>query len=188
MALLPASKPRKLRLFAAARPNYSDYNGPPDGDYVRYVEGLVAWSEQEQERQRLKALGEKSRASAAEPPSSQWGRAPSIPAAPVSVTAVTYAQPGSVETTVDRLKRKAQAQAVKLQQQASNATPIRTTAAGAAKKAQKKTAAQSSWVLFIGVLIVVSIFATDWLPIVIIAWVVFNVIRAVRTASRAGKS
>ena len=43
MALLPKNHHRKTRLFAPSRPNYSDFNSPPDGDYVRYVENLMAW-------------------------------------------------------------------------------------------------------------------------------------------------
>ena len=188
MALLPANKTSKLRLFSASKPNYSDYNGPANGDYVRYVEGLVAWSEQEQERQRLRALADKNQVSKAA--DSQWGRAPAKPVVVTSVATSTYAQPGSVDTAVDRMKRKAQAQAAKLQQQAAAA---RTSSAGGttprnAQKSQEKVAKQSSWVLFIGVLIAVSMFATSWLPVVIIAWVVWNVFRTVRAASRAGKS
>ena len=188
MALLPAAPSRKLKLFAVARPNYSDYNGPPDGDYVRYVEGLVAWSEQEQERQRLKALGAKGHVPASAPPDSEWGHAPSKSAAAASVTTNVYTQPGGVETAVDRLKRKAQAQAVKLQQQANSSPKTQTTAAGTTQKPQKKTVAQSSWLLFIGALIAVAIFASDWLPIAIVAFAAINLVRAVRKASRAGRS
>ena len=188
MALLPTQTPRKLKLFAAARPNYADYNGPPDGDYVRYVEGLMAWAEQEQERLRLKGLGDKSRSSALASSEQQWGRTASPSTAAVQVTSNTYAQPGSVDTAVDRLKRKAQAQAAKLQQQARSVGKEQPAAAGAVKKTQNKEAAQSSWVLFIGALVAVSIFATSWLPVVIIAWVAFNIFRTVRAASRSGKS
>lgn len=31
-------------------PALTDYSGPPDGDYVRYVERLMAWAEQEHAR------------------------------------------------------------------------------------------------------------------------------------------
>ena len=189
MALLPAAPSRKLKLFAAARPNYSDYSGPPDGDYVRYVEGLVAWSQQEQERQRLKALGEKGREKSSALPDSSWGRAPAKSSV-ASVTADSYAQPGSVDTKVDRIKRKVQAQALKLQQQAADASKATPTAA--AKKAATKTATkanmQASGVIFFAMLVAVAIFATDWLPVVIIGWVAFAVIRTVRAASRTGKS
>ncbi|MFZ7311085.1 hypothetical protein [Comamonas jiangduensis] len=144
---------------------------------MRYVEGLVAWSEQEQERQRLKALGAKGHVPAS---------APSKSAAAASVNA--YAQPGGLETAVDRLKRKAQAQAVKLQQQANSATKTQTTATGTTQKPQKKAVAQSSWLLFIGALMAVAIFASDWLPIAIVAFAAINLVRAVRKASRAGRS
>lgn len=191
MALLPAQTSRKLKLFSASRPNYADYNGPSNGDYVRYVDGLMAWAEQEQERQRLKALGEKNRPSAVAVADSQWGRAPSKPVAAASVAVNTYAQPGSIDSAADRLKRQAKAQVEKLHQQAfktSKPAPAGAVAGQPPPKAQKKVAAQSSWVLFVGVLIAVSIFATDWLPAVIIAWVVWNVFRTVRAASRTGKS
>jgi len=183
MALQPTQPARKTRLFAAPRPNYNDFSGPPDGDYVRYVEGLMAWSQQEQERQRLKALGDKQRTATARTPDNQWGRSSSAAAA---VAADAFAQPGSVDSAVERFKRKAQRQAIKLQQQAA-------AAAQSPDKTQRKSGAKSagiggSWVLFIGVLIAVSIFASAWLPAVIIAWVVFNVVRAVRAASGASKS
>lgn len=183
MALLPEKTSGPLRLFSAPKPNYADYNGPPDGDYVRYVEDLMAWSAQEQERQRLQALGTKHRGAADRTPDSQWGRSASVSPAASADRAQGAGQPGSVDSAVVRLKRKAQA--AQWQQQAATAAQRGNTASS--NKAKAPANAASSWVLFIAMLIAVSIFATDWLPIVIMAWVVWNVIRAVRAASRSGK-
>ena len=184
MALQPTQPVRKNRWFAAPRPNYNDFSGPPDGDYVRYVEGLMAWSQQEQERQQVKALADKQHPSTPRAPENQWGRSSST-ATPTGA-ADALAQPGSVDSAMERFKRKAQRQALKLQQQAA-------AAAQSPDKMQRQSGTKSagvgsSWMLFIGVLIAVSIFASAWLPAVIIAWVVFNVVRTVRAASGASKS
>lgn len=184
MALFPAKTTRKPHLFSAPRPNYADYNGPADGDYVRYVDSLMAWAEQEQERQRLKSQGDKCRAAL----DSQWGRSAAQAVPPVQGVAAT-AQPGSVDSTVERLKRTARAQVDKLQQQVADGAKNRP--AAAAQKAAPQGVHTAKWpasgVLFFALLIAVAIFATDWLPVVIIGWVALGVIRTVRAASRAGK-
>ncbi|MGN1057151.1 MAG: hypothetical protein ACI4QS_10610 [Comamonas sp.] len=69
--------PRASRWLSAKPPNFQDFAGPPDGDYVRYVEGLLAWSAQEQERQRLQARRSPvSSMATAALTDGQWGRAP----------------------------------------------------------------------------------------------------------------
>lgn len=170
MALLPKNHHRKTRLFAPSRPNYSDFNSPPDGDYVRYVEDLMAWAEHEQQRQRLHALGEKSALQSSE---QEWGRTPAAPALKPSSTAVPTTEPGSVEGAVARFQRKAQ----QLQQKAQ--------AQGTSKG--KPQASSLGWVLLIPMLVVAGIFAPDLLPVVIVLWVVFSVIQSVRKASQSNK-
>ena len=189
MALLPAQSSRKRKLFAASRPNYADYSGPSDGDYVRYVENLMTWAEQEQERQRLKAVGTPN-AQAAAAQESAWGRGSANSSVPPVAVPPMAAAPGSVDSAVDRFKRKAQRQAAQLQRQAaaaSSSSPA-PAASQAPRSAQAKVTTQFSGLLFIGVLIAVGIFATGWLPAVIIGWVVLNVFRTVRAASRKAKS
>lgn len=188
-APLKLSRPapaRKGALLGAGAPNYQDFSTPPNGDFVRYVEGLMRWGEQEQERLRLKALSDKTRSTT----DSQWGRTAATPVRGRDASAA--AQPGSTETPVERWKRKVQAQAAKLQQPAVLASP---SSAGAAVKAGVHSPAGAStqhvprmpkslpMVLFFGAMVAAGIFAQGLLPFIILGWVAFNVIRAVRAAS-----
>lgn len=179
MAFAPMSGSKKSGLFGAPAPNYQDFSGPPDGDYARYVEGLMQWSAQEHERQRLKALGEQARSQT----DSHWGR---VSAKPHVITQLSAQQPGSVDSAAERWKRKAQAQAAKLQQ----TLPAAAKAASAGKNASAKPPIQAKglgiMVLFAG-FVLAGIFAPSLLPVFIIGWVVFNVIRAVRAASSSNK-
>lgn len=113
MALLPTQSPMKRRLFAAPKPNYQDFSGPPNGDYVRYVEGLMAWAEQEQERLRLKALGDKARAT----PDAAWGRTASKPATS-RVNPPAALPPGQAGKPWEQWVHKAKVQAQRVRQQA----------------------------------------------------------------------
>ena len=182
MAFAPVSDSKKRSLFAAPKPNYKDYSGPPDGDYVRYVEGLLRWAEQEQERQRLKALGEQTRSQ--NHSDSHWGRSSAKPSV---LTQLSAPQPGSTDSAMERWKRKAQAQAAKLQQNAQR-TGTEARKQGAAHPAPALKASALSVVAMFAGLVLAGFFAPALLPVIIIAWVVFNVIRAVRTASSANQS
>lgn len=181
MAFAPATpQPSKLRLFSVPAPNYKDFNGPPDGDYVRYVEGLMAWAEQEQERQRLQLLGDKARAQTQT--DSQWGRTPAISRASAqrAQSVDSMAQSGGVESKLERLRRKAAAQASKLQTQMPQP-----------KNDSKKPPAKISFFMVVAIFagfVLVGSFAPALLPVAIIGWVAFNVIRAVRGAASSSKS
>lgn len=178
MAFAPMGNTSSKRsLFSAPRPNYKDFSSPPNGDYVRYVDDLMAWAAQEQERQRLKTVGDNARRA-----DSQWGR---NTAKSTSVVNQLMAQPGSVDSAVERFKRKAQAQAVKLQQQAQKKSPV--TQTKTEKKPSSKIKGLSLLAVFAG-FVLTSIVAPNLTPFVIIAWMVYSVINAVRSASRAGKS
>ncbi len=178
MAFAPANHtPNKSRLFSAPRPNYKDFSGPPNGDYARYVDELMAWAAQEQESQRLKSMGDKARLT-----DSTWGRGSDTS----NVVNQPMAQPGSVDSAVERFKRKAQAQAVKLQQQAQKKTPGMQQPA-AEKKAFGKVKGFNLLAVFAG-FVLTSIVAPSLTPFVLLAWVVYSVISAVRSASRSGKS
>ena len=187
MALAPAKPKRALALRRADAPNYRDFSTPHDGDYVRYVDGLMLWAEQEQERMRLKALGDKARSTT----DSQWGRTGSSPSAasygsssqPAHATHSTGAQPGSVDSALDGWKRKAKAQLAQVQQQAQSVAK-----AGKLPKAPALSKAGGLFTLLILVgLVLAGIFAPSLIPVMIIAVVVVNVIRAVRAASSSGK-
>ena len=194
MKLARTQPARKRSLFGSNAPNYQDFSTPPDGDFARYVEGLMAWGEQEQERLRLKALGDKSRSSATD---IQWGRAATgTPSASIAVRSATAAaiaaQPGSTETPMERFKRKAQDQVTKLQQQALQAG--QTSASSSVPKTMQHGASSASApvakvskglpvVLVFAAFVVAGVFAPALVPVVIIGWVAFNVIRAVRAGS-----
>lgn len=109
MALLPTQAATRQRLFAGSKPNYKDFSSPPNGDYVRYVEGLMAWAEEEQERLRLQALGAKSR----EMPDAAWGRQMVVPAAQSGPLATGRATP-----VWEQWMQQAQTQVQQWQQQA----------------------------------------------------------------------
>ena len=178
MAFAPANHtPNKSRLFSARKPNYKDFSGPPNGDYARYVDELMAWAAQEQESQRLKNVSDKARQS-----DSTWGRGSDKS----SIVNQPMAQPGSVDSAVERLKRKAQAQAVKFQQQAQKKAPGMQQSA-AQKKPFSKVKGFNLLAVFAG-FVLTSIVAPSLTPFVLLAWVVYSVISAVRTASRSGKS
>lgn len=181
---------RKRALLAADAPNYQDFSTPPNGDFVRYVDGLMQWSEQEQERMRLKALGEKSRSTT----DSEWGRTAAQASHSMQAVRPVPAQPGSAETAIERFKRKAQDQVAKLQQQAFQVSPAsasptvpKTSKQGAgaapAPTANIAKALPVVLVLVFGALVAAGIFAPELIPIVIIGWVALNVIRAVRAGS-----
>jgi hypothetical protein len=184
---------RKRSLFGANAPNYQDFSTPPDGDFARYVEGLMAWGEQEQERLRLKALGDKSRSTT----DIQWGRiskgSPSASSAvrPASMPP-SAVQPGSTETPIKRFKRKAQDQANKLQHQAmqagqavvsKSAPPPSQQGAGSDSVPVAQVSKGLPMALVFAAFVAAGIFAPALLPVVIIGWVLFNVIRAVRAGS-----
>lgn len=185
---------RKRALFGADAPNYQDFSTPPNGDFVRYVDGLMQWSEQEQERIRLKALGDKARSTT----NSEWGR--TTTEASHSMKAVrpvsAPAQPGSAETTIERFKRKAQDQVAKLQQALQAGQKSASSVASKTMQQDAKSASVPAvkvpkglpMVLVFAAFVAAGIFAPVLLPVAIIGWVVFNVIRAVRAASSSKSS
>ena len=186
MAFAPASSSKKRSLFSAPAPNFKDFNGPPDGDYARYVEGLMQWSLQEQERLRLKALGDKARSSS----DSEWGRESAKPAVTAALPISPATQPGSVDNAVERWKRKAQAQAAKRQQStAAVSAPTGRIGEDTSANAGPKTKAKGLGIFAIfAMFALAAIFAPGLLPFAIIGWVVLNVIRAVRAASSSKQS
>ena len=180
MSFAPVTAKRKGSLFSPRAPNFQDFSAPPNGDYVRYVDDLMAWAVQEQERARLKALGEQARAT----PDAQWGRQGTA-AQRAADEERRAAQPGGVESRLERLQRTAKAQARKLQTQSP---PAARSAGDATKPAAGFSLRHVAVVAAIIGLVLLGFFAASLLPIAIMAWVVFSVFRAVRAASSAGKS
>ena len=193
MAWQPEQPTGQRRWLAPSRPNYNDFTGPADGDYVRYVEQLMAWSEAEQARLRLQAPGERQRSTLERTPDSQWGRSAgsqSVASAPAKTKAKSKSKapdavpPGSADTAVAHLQRQAR---LARQQLARVQQPAGAFGQAAHTPANGPALRASSWVLLVAALVAVGLFATAWLPAVIIVWVVFNLFRAVRAASGAGK-
>lgn len=180
MAFAPVNGSTQRGQSGASAPNFKDFSGPPNGDYARYVEGLMQWSMQEQERLRLQGLGEQARNQA----DSHWGR---VSAKPHAITQLSAQQSGSVDSAVERWKRKAQAQAAKLQQTLPAATKAVNAGGDAPAPSAISAKGLSILALFAGFALA-GFFAPSLLPVVIIGWLVFNVIRAVRAASSANKS
>lgn len=168
--------PRASRWLSASPPNFQDFTGPPNGDYVRYVEGLLAWSAQEQERQRIEARRTSAPAtqnSAAVQPDSQWGR---------NVRQDARAEPGSVQRTTDGFAPKPPSSAASANASASPGSTAGTSPAWRSKLATVRALPLSVGVFMLG-MVAAGIFAPALLPVLIIGWVVLNVIRAVRAAS-----
>lgn len=190
MAWTATGSKTKRSFFTVAPPNYQDFNGPSDGDYARYVQGLMAWADQVQERVRLQALGAKARAVAV--PDAQWGRegsAASRSAQRAAAEVVSAAQSGGVESHMDRLQRKAKAQVHQWRLDHPSASPDAKHAQGAKKASALLLSMRNPWLwVFMVVLVLIGIFASSLLPVVIIGGLVFNVIRAVRAASSAPRS
>lgn len=178
MSFVPASPAApRLRFRRAAKPNFNDFSGPPDGDYVRYVAGLMDWAQEEQERLRLQAL-----VAPAQTPGSEWGREPSR-SADRSATALRSANAprataaGQVARSPDKLekwKRRAQEQAARVQREA--AAPAASTPRPAAKGPGLLLLA-----LMIGMFLVLANWLPAGLPVLLLAWLVWNIWRSRRS-------
>ena len=136
-------------------PALTDYSGPPDGDYVRYVERLMAWAEQEHVRTGGFALS----------------NAASTTAAPKAGDIVR-----KVSAMLDK-NGPAQPGASKKRPEAKIAAPRQK--AAAAKALQPSKAASF---LFGLALLAAFIFKPEFIPLAIGLWVVLGVRRALRAA------
>lgn len=161
MALLPQHSSTKRRLFAAPRPNYKDFSSPPNGDYVRYVDGLMAWAEQEQERLRLQALGKVSQAT----PDAAWGRSSTGAAAPRALSSASPAQ-GHDDKPWAPWVRKAQAHVQKLQQAAGEVAQTADTLEPRSKSKPTSSSAKGSpLVMWLFGLVFLILVILDWLEL-----------------------
>lgn len=181
-----AKPSRALKLRGADAPNYRDFSTPHDGDYVRYVDALMQWAEQEQARMRLQVLGEKALSNS----DSQWGRrsapsnvgassTPSVSRRNFSASDARSREPGSVDSAVERWKRKAKVRAAQVSRNVASAASPKSNGVDKRKIWQFAIAiALLSAFLLIG----------DWLPAgmsaIVIAWLVLHQFQSVRRALR----
>ena len=155
------------------------YDGPPQGDYVRYVEQLMAWAEREH-----------ARSAASTAPSASASIAPQSGARPpgaVPLRADAASATGAVapQNSVADIVRQVSA---RLQEQAAQrARPL---PSGSKASAQKPTKAAPATIVFILALVALFIFVPDLAPLAIVLWVVWNIFRLLRAVNggKSGKS
>lgn len=176
MSWLPQTK-RKLRLRSPSKPNYSDFQGPPDGDYVRYVQDLMDWAELESERAR-------------------WQAARQAPiASGTSSTPSRKAAPSAKATPVERKAQRSGASAANaLAQTEWGRSPSQAPAvvnqllggdrAQQAEGKDKPAAVSLTWVALAVSFVLVAIFAPDLMPILIIGWMAGGVALQIHKAKK----
>lgn len=139
-------------------PALADYSGPPNGDYVRYVEQLMQWSEQEHRRTGGFALP------TAQPHAGQVG---------AKASAATKAASKKEEVVRQVTQMLAQ----------SN-----TTSAGQDKPGLPAASMKVPSIVFGMVLLGLLVLKAEWIPLAIVLWVVWNVRRLLRSAKAASSA
>lgn len=152
------------------------YEGPADGDYVRYVERLMAEAAAQQAQAlRAAAPAPTARPARAAPEAAGWGRAPAKAPAPSVAAAQSTARERS-----QRARSAARAQAL-LEGLHQPKDPARAPASKGA------FAAAPPWWWLVFAVVVVGLFASQMaylLPVAFIAWVALNLVRQTRAAAR----
>lgn len=143
-------------------PALADYSGPPNGDYVRYVEQLMQWSEQEHRRTGGFALP------TAQPHAGQVG-------AKASAATKAASKKESKKEEVVRQVTQMLAQ--------SN-----TTSAGQDKPGLPAASMKVPSIVFGMVLLGLLVLKAEWIPLAIVLWVVWNVRRLLRSAKAASSA
>lgn len=168
----PPAPPRHL-----PPPELFSYDGPPQGDYVRYVEQLMAWAEREHARSAASVAPSASASivpqSGARPPGAVPLRADAASATGAVVP------PSSVADIVRQVS-------ARLQEQAQAAQRVRLPS-GSKARTHKPTKAAPATIVFILALVALFIFVPDLAPLAIVLWVVWNIFRLLR-AVNGGKS
>lgn len=152
---MPKKTPSDLRRLPP--PALTDYSGPPDGDYVRYVQRLMAWAEQEYARTSSFAL-------------------PNVTNTTITTTAPRAAAPKAAD-----IVRQVSAMLEKngpAQRSSSKKRP----AVKVATPPQKAAATKAASFLFGLAFLAALIFKPQWLPLVFGLWVVLGVRRALQSA------
>lgn len=152
------------------------YDGPPQGDYVRYVEQLMAWAEREHARS---AASTAPSASASIVPQS-GARPPG--AVPLRADAASAAGAVALPNSVADIVRQVSA---RLQEQA--AQRARLLPSGSKASTFKPTQVAPATIVFMLALVALFIFLPDLAPLAIVLWVVWSVFRLLRGVN-GGKS
>lgn len=153
------------------------YDGPPQGDYVRYVEQLMAWAEREHARSAASAAPSASASIVPQPGARPPGAVP-LRADAASATGAV-APPNSVADIVRQVS-------ARLQEQAQAAQRVRLPS-GSKARTQKPTKAAPATIVFMLALVALFIFVPDLAPLAIVLWVVWNIFRLLRSVN-GGKS
>lgn len=140
-------------------PALADYSGPPNGDYVRYVEQLMQWSEQEHRRTGGFALP------TAQPHAGQVG---------AKASAATKAA-SKKESKKEEVVR----QVTQMLAQSKAAS------AGQDKPSLPAASMKVPSIVFGMVLLGLLVLKAEWIPLAIVLWVVWNVRRLLRSAKAA---
>lgn len=143
-------------------PALADYSGPPNGDYVRYVEQLMQWSEQEHRRTGGFALP------TAQPHAGQVG---------VKASAATKAA-SKKESKKEEVVR----QVTHMLAQSKAAS------AGQGKPGLPAASMKVPSIVFGMVLLGLLVLKAEWIPLAIVLWVVWNVRRLLRSAKAASSA
>ena len=136
-------------------PALADYSGPPNGDYVRYVEQLMQWSEQEHRRTGGFTLP------TAQPHAGQVG---------AKASAATKAASKKEEVVRQVTQMLAQSKAA---------------SAGQGKPGLPAASMKVPSIVFGMVLLGLLVLKAEWIPLAIVLWVVWNVRRLLRSAKAA---
>lgn len=139
-------------------PALADYSGPPNGDYVRYVEQLMQWSEQEHRRTGGFALP------TAQPHAGQVG---------AKASAATKAASKKEEVVRQVTQMLAQSKAA---------------SAGQGKPGLPAASMKVPSIVFGMVLLGLLVLKAEWIPLAIVLWVVWNVRRLLRSAKAASSA
>lgn len=143
-------------------PALADYSGPPNGDYVRYVEQLMQWSEQEHRRTGGFTLP------TAQPHAGQVG---------AKASAATKAA-SKKESKKEEVVR----QVTQMLAQSKAAS------AGQDKPGLPAASMKVPSIVFGMVLLGLLVFKAEWIPLAIVLWVVWNVRRLLRSAKAASST
>lgn len=139
-------------------PALADYSGPPNGDYVRYVEQLMQWSEQEHRRTGGFTLP------TAQPHAGQVG---------AKASAATKAASKKEEVVRQVTQMLAQSKAA---------------SAGQDKPGLPAASMKVPSIVFGMVLLGLLVLKAEWIPLAIVLWVVWNVRRLLRSAKAASST
>ncbi len=147
-------------------PDLFSYQGPPNGDYVRYVEQLMAWAEQEHARTGTYVL----------PTTGVTAAAPITSVAQLKNSPSTRGQTGSA----------AQGDVVRqvMQMLEQSAKPPASTGAAAKTKQAAKRGGGVANVVFVAAMVAAVFYLEDAIPLVIIGFVIWNVVRLLRSVNR----